>query len=67
MAKRSQHRIKFQNQVDVDRVSKAKGYEYEKESAINYKKNKKQKKKKPKKNTKKKKNSTVFDIIDLED
>ena len=65
MAKSPQNRIKFQSNVDVDRLSKANGYEYEKESAINYKK-KNKKKKKPKKKEKKK-NSTVFDIIDLED
>ncbi len=63
MAKAPQNRIKFQSDVDVDRLSKADGYKYESESSINYKKNKK--KKKPKK--KKKKSSTVFDIIDLED
>lgn len=64
-SERAADRIKFQTQFDTDRLNNSDGYLYGSESTINYKKNKK-KKKKPKKNINKK-NSTVFDIIDLED
>ena len=64
-AQRASDRIKFQSQIDVDRLSNAKGYPYGEESTINYKKNNK-KDKPPKKKVKKPKQS-LFDIIDLED
>lgn len=64
-AERAADRIRFQSQIDVDRLSNARGYPYGDESTINYKKN--DKKKKAPKPKAKKKNKSLFDIIDLED
>lgn len=65
LSERAADRIRFQSQIDVDRLSNARGYGYGETSTINYKKNDK-KDKAPKKKVKQDKKS-LFDIIDLED